>query len=89
MDYTSNTDKDIESMLREIGVNDIVDLFKDIPDNLILKEPLKIPNQLSEFELLKELELISEENKKRTSFLGGGSYNHYIPSTAGAVISRG
>jgi|TARA_Y100000031_G_scaffold142654_1_gene172371 glycine dehydrogenase subunit 1 len=89
MDYTSNTDKDIESMLKEIGVNDIVDLFKDVPGNLILKEPLKIPSQLSEFELLKELELISEENKKRTSFLGGGSYNHYIPSTVGAVVSRG
>ncbi|MHC4454689.1 MAG: aminomethyl-transferring glycine dehydrogenase subunit GcvPA, partial [Planctomycetota bacterium] len=89
MDYTSNTDKDIELMLKEIGVNDVMDLFKDIPDNLILKEPLKIPNQLSEFELLKELELLSKENKKRTSFLGGGSYNHYIPSTVGAVVSRG
>ena len=74
MDYTSNTDKDIESMLKEIGVNDIMDLFKDIPDDIILKEPLKIPDQLSEFELLNELEVISKENKRRTSFLGGGSY---------------
>ncbi len=89
MDYTSNTNKDIESMLKEIGVNDIMDLFKDIPDNLILKEPLKIPDQLSEFELLNELEAVSKENKIRTSFLGGGSYNHYVPSTVGAVISRG
>ncbi len=64
MDYTSNTDKDIELMLKEIGVKDIMDLFRDIPDNIILKEPLKIPDQLSEFELLKELEDISKENKK-------------------------
>ncbi len=89
MDYTSNTDTDIELMLREIGVNDVMELFKDIPDNLVLKEPLKIPSQLSELELLRELEVISKENKRKISFLGGGCHNHYVPSTVGAVVSRG
>ena len=89
MNYTPNTDKDRESMLREIGVQDIMDLFKDIPDNLILKNPLQIPDQLSEFELLRELEKISRKNKRPLSFQGGGNYNHHIPSTVNAVTSRG
>jgi len=89
MDYTPNTDKDRESMLREIGVRNIMDLFKDIPDNLILKSPLQIPDQLSEFELLRELEKISRKNKRPLSFQGGGNYNHHIPSTVNAVTSRG
>ena len=89
MNYTPNTDKDRESMLREIGVQDIMDLFKDIPDNLILKSPLQIPDQLSEFELLRELEKISRKNKRPLSFQGGGNYNHHIPSTVNAVTSRG
>jgi glycine dehydrogenase subunit 1 len=89
MDYTPNTDKDRESMLREIGVQDIMDLFKDIPENLILDSPLQIPDQLSEFELIRELEKISKKNKKPLSFLGGGSYNHHIPSTVNSITSRG
>ncbi len=89
MDYTPNTDDDRESMLREIGVQDIMDLFKDIPENLLLKSPLWIPDQLSEFELIRELERISKKSKKPLSFLGGGSYNHHIPSTVNAIISRG
>jgi len=89
MDYTPNTDSDRKSMLREIGVQDVMDLFKDIPENLILKSPLRIPDQLSEFELIRELEKISKKNKKPLSFLGGGNYNHHIPSTVNAITSRG
>ncbi len=89
MDYTPNTDTDREIMLDEIGVRDVMDLFKDVPDKLVLKSPLQIPDQLSEFELLRELEKISKKNRRPTSFLGGGNYNHHIPSTVKAVTSRG
>ncbi|GAX60572.1 glycine dehydrogenase subunit 1 [Candidatus Scalindua japonica] len=89
MDYISNTDNDRALMLKDIGVQDVMDLFKDIPDSLILRNPLRIPDQLSEFELLRELENISKKNRRHVSFLGGGNYNHYIPSTVNAVTSRG
>ena len=89
MDYTPNTDEDRESMLRAIGVQNVMDLFKDIPENLVLKNPLRIPEQLSEFELIRELEKISKKNKRPLSFQGGGNYNHHIPSTVNAITSRG
>ena len=89
MDYTPNTDEDRESMLRAIGVQNVMDLFKDIPENLVLKNPLRIPEQLSEFELIRELEKVSKKNKRPLSFQGGGNYNHYIPSTVNAITSRG
>ncbi len=89
MDYTPNTDKDRESMLRDIGVQDVIELFKDIPENIVLKSSLQIPDQLSEFELLRELRKISKKNKKPLSFQGGGSYNHHIPSTVNTITSRG
>ena len=89
MDYTPNTDEDRESMLRAIGVQNVMDLFKDIPENLVLKKPLRIPEQLSEFELIRELEKVSKKNKRPLSFQGGGNYNHYIPSTVNAITSRG
>ena len=34
---------DAESMLDRIGVSQIMELYSDIPDELILKEPLDIP----------------------------------------------
>jgi glycine dehydrogenase subunit 1 len=66
-----------------------MDLFKDIPKDLILKSPLQIPDQLSEFELIRKLGKISKKNKKPLSFQGGGNYNHHIPSTVDAITSRG
>ena len=89
MDYTPNTDEDRESMLRAIGVQKVMDLFKDIPENLVLKNPLRIPEQLSEFELRRELEKVSKKNKRPLSFQGGGNYKHYIASTVNAITSRG
>ena len=68
MDYTPNTDEDKKSMLLEVGVQDIMDLFKDIPENLILNSPLQIPDQLSEFELIRELEKISKKNSFKKLF---------------------
>jgi glycine dehydrogenase subunit 1 len=50
---------------------------------------LQIPDQLSEFELIRELRKISKKNKKPLSFRGGGNYNHHIPSTVNAITSRG
>lgn len=89
MDYTANTDRERESMLREIGVKEIMDLFHDIPKKLILSKPLNIPGPYSEFELLSELNKISQQKREPLSFLGGGNYNHYIPSTVRAITSRG
>ena len=89
MDYTANTDRERESMLREIGVKDVMELFHDIPEKLVLSKPLETPGPFSEFELLGELNKISQKNKQLLSFLGGGNYNHYIPSTVKAITSRG
>ncbi len=89
MDYTANTDKERESMLREIGVRDVMELFRDIPQNLILSKPLHISGPLSEYELFHELNKISQHKRQPHSFLGGGNYNHHIPSTVRAITSRG
>ena len=41
MTYIPNTDKDREDMLKEIGLNSIKQLFKDIPKEILLKKKLK------------------------------------------------
>ena len=42
MDFIPNTDEDRKLMLKHIKVDKIPELFKDIPDELLLKDNLKI-----------------------------------------------
>ena len=88
MDFVPHDKKTIAEMLSVIGVNDIEELFQDIPKDLI-KEKLDLPQGLSEPDLFRHMEEISRRNKTySSSFIGAGCYYHYIPSIVDFVISR-
>ncbi len=88
MDYISNTEPEKNEMLKEIGVDNILNLFSDVDKNLISKEQLKISTKLSEIEVRKKTEKISKKNKLMKNFLGAGCYNHFIPAVVDHIISR-
>jgi glycine dehydrogenase subunit 1 len=88
MDFVSHDNDTIAEMLKVIGVKNIEDLFKDIPQNLIING-LNLPEGLSEPDLLKEIMKLGKKNKLYSnSFLGAGCYYHYIPTLVDFVISR-
>jgi glycine dehydrogenase subunit 1 len=88
MDFVPHDKNSINEILKEIGVNSIEDLFDDTPKDLKL-DKLKIPDGLSEPDLLRKLYQLSLKNKVySSSFLGAGYYYHYIPSLVDFVISR-
>jgi len=77
-------------MLKEIGLNNINDLFSDIPKNLKFKD-LDLPNGLSQQDTEQKLRQIASKNKSYhqiLSFVGGGIKPHYIPSAVKSIISR-
>ena len=87
MDFILHDKETIAEMLTSIGVNSLEELFQDIPADLLL-EKLNIPHGLSEPDLLRRLEELSNKNKiYSSSFLGAGCYYHYIPSLVDFVIS--
>ena len=89
--YIGNTNDDRDKMLKEIGYKDIKSLFKAVPDSVLLKRKLNIPEALSEMELIKYIKSLSNENLNTddyTCFLGGGAYDHYIPSAIDQLILR-
>ena len=88
MNFIPHTDSDREEMLRTIGVSSISDLFGDIDQKILLKQGLDLPPSLSELGLRNLMAAMSRKNKISTSFLGAGSYNHFIPSVVNHVISR-
>ncbi len=91
MSYIPNTDKEREEMLKKIGVSSFEELLSEVPEGLKLKTELNLPPPLSELEVRRELKQLSEQNlnmESHVSFLGGGAYDHYIPSVIDHVISR-
>ena len=82
--YIPHTDEDVKEMLKTIGVEDIEELFKDIPQNLKFKGKMKLDEPLDDISLLKHLRNLSSKNASSSTystFLGGGIYNHFIPPT--------
>lgn len=89
--YIANTENEKKEMLKEIGIDNIRDLFKAIPDSVYLTSALNIPDNISEIDLIKSLKALSEKNKNLddyTCFLGAGAYDHYIPTVIDSLISR-
>jgi glycine dehydrogenase subunit 1 len=78
-------------MLDAIGVDTIDDLFLDISEELRIARS-GLPDGLSEMDTLRHMHALAGQNAnldEYVSFLGAGSYDHFIPSVVGAMTSRG
>jgi glycine dehydrogenase subunit 1 len=77
-------------MLKTIGVKSIEDLFSDIPPALRFKGQMNLPVAMSEWELLKHMrELAAKDTAaQHVTFIGAGSYDHYVPSVVRHVLAR-
>ncbi len=91
MSYVLNTPEDQKAMLAKIGVSSVEDLFANIPTALRLQRDLAIPNAMSEMELQSHLSRLLGKNQSASDavcFLGGGAYDHFIPSVIDAIAGR-
>ncbi|MEP6719660.1 MAG: aminomethyl-transferring glycine dehydrogenase subunit GcvPA [bacterium] len=90
MRYIPNSPEERAEMLQHVGLNSADELFDSIPQDLRLSRNLNTPGALSEIELLAGFDKLAELNPaaKRTSFLGAGAYQHYIPTVVDHIISR-
>ena len=89
--YIPNTPAEQDELLSAIGLRDIDELFADIPDDY-RNPPLRLPDPLSELEIQRELGEMASRNRPLASgpsFLGAGSYHHFIPSIVKALMTRG
>ena len=91
MPYIYNTADDQREMLAAIGAASIDELFAPIPADLQLQRPLDLPPALSELELDQHLRQLAARNRhagQLVCFLGGGSYDHFVPAVCDMVGSR-
>ena len=92
MAYIANTPDDTRQMLAAIGLDSLDQLFDLIPADLRLKTPLRVPPALTELELTDHISAILALNQgadRRVCFLGGGSYDHFVPAVVDNLAARG
>lgn len=93
MPYVPHTEHDVSEMLQAIGVGSIRELFdQQIPKDLRLERLLDIPAAMSEVELSQHMGGLASRNLSASDsvcFLGGGSYDHFVPAVVDTLSARG
>ncbi len=92
MPYLYNTPEDQAAMLAAIGAGSIDELFAMVPPEMRLDRALDIPPALSEMELSQHMTRLAAKNEhagSKVCFLGGGSYDHFIPAVVDEIAGRG
>jgi len=78
-------EEDLNSMFNTVGVDNLEQLiYETIPEDIRLKEPLKLDAPMSEHRFLAHIEELSKKNKVFRSYIGLGYHESLIPS----VIKR-
>ncbi len=91
MPYFLNTSDDRRAMLETIGVGSVDELFAMVPAELRLGRLLDLPPAMGELELTSHLQALAARNtaaEQGVSFLGAGSYDHFVPSVVDFIASR-
>lgn len=87
--YIPATEEQKQKMLEAMGLSSTDELFSHIPSQVRLQGKLRIPEGLSEMEVLRKMEDYAGENRVfRHIFRGAGAYDHYIPSIVKEVVSK-
>jgi len=87
MPFIPHTEQQQQEMLAQIGLT-MDGLFADIPADLKARS-FHLPAGLSEMEVRNRLaDLACKNSVDLTLFLGGGFYDHFIPSAVYSIISR-
>ncbi len=91
MVFSPHTPEDRAQMLEAIGVESVERLFDVIPAHYRFPE-LRLPPALAEADVYRELFDLARQNRETTTtptFLGAGSYNHYVPAVVQQILWRG
>lgn len=88
--YAPHTARDVEQMLEAIGVASLDELLR-VPDEIALKQKVEVVPALPEYLIARRFANLAEQNPGvgYRSFLGGGSYRHYVPPAVAALAMRG
>jgi len=91
MRYLPHTQEDIQEMLQTIGAESLEALFPTVPTSVHRSQELNLPEPLTEWELNGHMQALASQvgdSRSITSYLGAGSYDHYIPASVQYLLGR-
>lgn len=91
MTFNPHTHQDRAEMMQTIGITEFDQLVGAIPESVRYPN-LDLPRLLTEMEAAARLSDLAERNlapKPGNTYLGAGSYQHFIPATVNQILSRG
>lgn len=75
------TSEETAQMLEKVGVPDLETLINEtLPESIRLTSPMVTGDPLSEYEYLRQLKAVADQNKIFRSYIGQGYYNTIVPS---------
>ena len=89
MPFIPHTQADVVDMMKVIGIEQLDALFDEIPAELVSDGLDHVPQGRSELAMLQYMAQRAEQDQGYTCFLGGGSYDHHIPSAVWDLTARG
>ncbi len=88
MPYTPHTNEQVREMLDLIGLENESDLFSSVPKELHISG-IDLPEGLDEFTTFEKFKSLAAKNvTNKTIFMGGGYYDHIVPSAVDALAGR-
>jgi glycine dehydrogenase subunit 1 len=91
MRYLPHTDQEIREMLAVVGRKSLEDLFCSVPEECRYQGEMGLPAPLDEWQLtahMQDLAATIEADARYKILIGAGSYDHHIPATIDAIMSR-
>ena len=80
-------------MLRALNIQDEMELYRDIPEDLRFHGEMDLPNPIKdEYSIRAHVEKLMSKNasaKTHSYFIGAGCQHHYTPAVCDEVIGRG
>ena len=89
MAFIPHSPDDIGAMLSVIGVDDVEQLFDEIPDAVRAQSLAQIPVHLNEAALTRDMTERAARDAGQLNFIGAGAYEHHIPAAVWDIVSRG
>ena len=86
--YFPQTEEDLKAMMEKAGVENLGDLYAQIPESIRFQGDYNIPEGMSEIEIRRVFENLGSKNKQLTCYAGYGVYDHYSPSVIPSLLSR-
>ena len=87
--YLCSTPEERQAMLETMGMKSMVDLYVDVPEEVMIKGPLDLPAPKSELDIRRTMESLADQNVRfRTVLRGAGAERHYIPAAVSRITSN-